>query len=101
MGNGIATNQLMKMVAGAVNPGRPLSNLYVRSSLMHFELACSREGQFSMWSHDVVSTSIALAGDLKIGQYLKIPSRVMFLTPVYGTILGAIVNYGESSLHFW
>ena len=78
MGNGIATNQLLKMVAGAVNPGRPVANLY-----------------FSMWSHDVVSTSIGLAGDLKIGQYLKIPPRVMFLTQVYGTILGAIVNYGS------
>ncbi|KAJ3557724.1 hypothetical protein NM688_g1317 [Phlebia brevispora] len=76
MGNGIATNQLMKMVAGAVNPGRPVANLY-----------------FSMWSHDVVSTSIGLAGDLKMGQYLKIPPRVMFLTQVYGTILGAIINY--------
>ncbi len=31
MGNGIATNQLMKMVAGAVNPGKPVANLYVRS----------------------------------------------------------------------
>ena len=30
LGNGIATNQLMKMVAGAVNPGRPVANLYVR-----------------------------------------------------------------------
>ncbi|KAF9460047.1 oligopeptide transporter [Collybia nuda] len=76
MGNGIATNQLMKMVAGAVNPGRPVANLY-----------------FSMWSHDVISTSINLAGDLKMGQYLKIPPRVMFLTQVWGTILGAIVNY--------
>ncbi|KAF8656479.1 hypothetical protein AX16_002530 [Volvariella volvacea WC 439] len=76
MGNGIATNQLMKMVAGAINPGRPVANLY-----------------FSMWSHDVVSTSIGLAGDLKMGQYLKIPPRVMFLTQVWGTILGAIVNY--------
>ncbi|KAF8888579.1 oligopeptide transporter [Infundibulicybe gibba] len=76
MGNGIATNQLMKMVAGAINPGRPVANLY-----------------FSMWSHDVVSTSINLAGDLKMGQYLKIPPRVMFLTQVWGTILGAIVNY--------
>ncbi|KAK2461189.1 hypothetical protein APHAL10511_006716 [Amanita phalloides] len=76
MGNGIATNQLMRMVAGAVNPGRPVANLY-----------------FSMWSHDVVSTSIGLAGDLKIGQYLKIPPRVMFLTQVWGTILGAVINY--------
>ena len=33
MGNGIATNQLMKMVAGAINPGKPVANLYVRSLL--------------------------------------------------------------------
>lgn len=30
MGNGVATQQLMKMVAGAINPGRPVANLYVR-----------------------------------------------------------------------
>jgi hypothetical protein len=29
MGNGIVTYQLMKMVAGAINPGRPVANLYV------------------------------------------------------------------------
>lgn len=46
-----------------------------------------------MWSHDVVSTSIGLASDLKIGQYLKIPPRVMFLTQIWGTLLGALVNY--------
>ena len=46
-----------------------------------------------MWSHDVVLTSIGLAQDLKIGQYLKISPREMFLTQVWGTILGAIVNY--------
>ncbi|KAF8710272.1 Peptide transporter MTD1, partial [Rhizoctonia solani] len=76
LGNGIATNQLMKMVAGAVHPGKPVANLY-----------------FSMWSHDVISTSIGLAGDLKMGQYLKIPPRIMFITQMWGTLLGAFVNY--------
>ncbi|KAF9269597.1 oligopeptide transporter [Marasmius fiardii PR-910] len=76
MGTGISTTQLTKMLPGALNPGRPVANLY-----------------FSMWSHDVVSTSIGLAGDLKIGQYLKIPPRVMFLTQIYGTVLGLAVNY--------
>ena len=41
-----------------------------------------------------MSTSIGLAGDLKMGQYLKIPPRAMFLTQIWGTLLGAIVNYG-------
>ena len=67
MGNGVATNQLFKMIAGAVkyavslpiveltnslsSPGKPVANLY-----------------FSMWSHDVVSQSIGMAQDLKMGQ---------------------------------
>ena len=45
-----------------------------------------------MWSHDVVGTSIGLATDLKLGQYLKIPPRVMFLTQVWGTIVGKSLN---------
>jgi len=76
LGNGIATNQLMKMVAGALHPGKPVSNLY-----------------FSMWSHDVIATSISLAGDLKMGQYLKIPPRALFIAQIWGTLLGAFVNY--------
>ena len=28
-GSGVGTIQLMKMVAGAINPGRPVANLYV------------------------------------------------------------------------
>ncbi|KAK0220366.1 OPT oligopeptide transporter protein-domain-containing protein [Armillaria fumosa] len=75
MGTGVATNQLMKMVPGALNPGKPVANLY-----------------FSMWSHDVVATSINLAGDLKIGQYTKVPPHVMFLTQVWGTILVVMIS---------
>ncbi|KAL1412167.1 hypothetical protein Q8F55_003176 [Vanrija albida] len=75
-GNGIATNALMKMVAGVAHPGRPIANLY-----------------FSAWSHSVISQSLNLASDLKMGEYLKIPPRVMFLTQVWGTIFGAFINY--------
>ncbi|KAF9242072.1 OPT oligopeptide transporter protein-domain-containing protein [Melanogaster broomeanus] len=76
IGSGIRTTQLMQMVAGAISPGRPVANLY-----------------FTMWSHDIVGQSIGLAGDLKIGQYIKIPPRAMFVTQVWGTILGAAINY--------
>lgn len=76
MGTGISTNQLMKMVGSAMTPGRPIANLY-----------------FTMWSHDIVNQSIGLANDLKIGQYLKIPPQVMFLTQLWGTVLGSVVNY--------
>ncbi|TVY83033.1 Oligopeptide transporter [Lachnellula suecica] len=75
-GNGIATNQLSKMVAGAILPGRPLANLY-----------------FASWSHQVIGLAVYLATNLKIGQYTKIPHRIMFLTQIYGTLLGAALNY--------
>jgi hypothetical protein len=75
VGNGIATNQLFKMIAGAINPGRPVANLYVGDLISSSHVLFFRQlhfSQFSMWSHDVVSTSIGLAGDLKMGQYLKV-----------------------------
>lgn len=75
-GTGIGTNQLSKMVAGAVHPGRPLANLY-----------------FASWSHQVILLAVNLANWLKVGQYTKIPHRVMFGTQVYGTLLGAGFNY--------
>ncbi|KAL7931377.1 OPT oligopeptide transporter domain-containing protein [Trichoderma chlorosporum] len=76
-GNGIATNNLSKMLAGLMLPGRPVGNMY-----------------FSAWSHNVITNTVNLCNDLKMGEYLKIPPRVMFLTQIYGTVLGGFVNYG-------
>ncbi|KAJ6113800.1 OPT oligopeptide transporter [Penicillium sp. IBT 18751x] len=75
-GNGIATNNLSKMLAGLMIPGRPVGNMY-----------------FAAWSHNVISNAVNLSNDLKMGEYLKIPPRVMFLTQIWGTILGGFINY--------
>ncbi|KAM3562964.1 hypothetical protein MY1884_001509 [Beauveria asiatica] len=75
-GNGIATNNLSKMIAGLTLPGRPIGNMY-----------------FAAWSHSVIASCVNLSSDLKLGEYLKIPPRVMFTTQIYGTLLGAVVNY--------
>ncbi|KAF2772894.1 OPT superfamily oligopeptide transporter [Teratosphaeria nubilosa] len=75
-GDGVSTNQLSKMVAGAVMRGRPLANLY-----------------FASWSHQVILLAVNLANWLKVGQYTKVPPRVMFATQVYATLLGAALNY--------
>ncbi|KAG9570865.1 OPT superfamily oligopeptide transporter, partial [Aureobasidium melanogenum] len=75
-GNGIATNNLSKMIAGLALPGRPVGNMY-----------------FAAWSHNVITNTVNLCNDLKMGEYLKIPPRVMFITQIYGTILGGFLNY--------
>jgi hypothetical protein len=75
LGNGIDTSQLFKMMAGVVNSGRPVANLYVGDliSSSHILLfSWVHLSQFSMWGHDIVANSIGLASDLKMGQYLKV-----------------------------
>jgi hypothetical protein len=39
MGDGIATDQLFKMIGGAINPGKPVANLYV-GDLINVLLPC-------------------------------------------------------------
>lgn len=51
-GNGIATNNLSKMMAGLILPERPVGNMY-----------------FAAWSHNVISNTVTLCNDLKMGQY--------------------------------
>lgn len=58
-GNGIATNNLSKMLAGLMLPGRPVGNMY-----------------FAAWSHNVISNAVSLSNDLKMGEYRK--SRPLF-----------------------
>jgi hypothetical protein len=92
-GNGIATNNLSKVIAGLLLPGRPIGNMY-----------------FAAWSHNVINGTVQLSMDLKLGEYrtyilyrtiamyqlietVKVPPRVMFLTQIYGTVLGGFINY--------
>jgi hypothetical protein len=47
MGSGIATDQLFKMIAGAINPGRPIANLYVRNLMSCPSFRVLKEPAFS------------------------------------------------------
>ncbi|PWN48109.1 OPT superfamily oligopeptide transporter [Violaceomyces palustris] len=76
LGTGISTNQLTKMIAGVLHPGRPLANMY-----------------FYSWSHATIAQTVNLSNDLKIAQYVKIPPRIMFAVQIVSTILGAGFNY--------
>lgn len=61
-GNGIATNNLSKMLAGLLVPGRPIGNMY-----------------FAAWSHNVISNTVNLSNDLKMGDYRKPHNVHVFL----------------------
>lgn len=51
-GNGIATNNLSKMLAGLMLPEKPVGNMY-----------------FAAWSHSVIANCVNLSNDLKMGEY--------------------------------
>ena len=62
-GNGIATNNLSKVIAGLILPGRPIGNMY-----------------FAAWSHNVINGALQLSMDLKLGEYRKFdPCRFQML----------------------
>lgn len=80
LGDAVSTTNITKMFGGVVAPGRPLANLY-----------------FYGWSHGTITQVIHMCNDLKMGQYLKIPPRTLFLTQVMGAIYGAFINYAVMS----
>lgn len=55
-GNGIATNNLFKVIAGLILPGLPIGNMY-----------------FAAWSHNVINSALQLCQDLKLGEYRMLP----------------------------
>lgn len=64
------------MMAGALYPSRPLASLY-----------------FANWNTSMMMLAVRLCYWLKLGQYTKIPHRVMLGIQMYGAILGVIVYY--------
>ncbi|KAN0076946.1 OPT oligopeptide transporter domain containing protein [Tylopilus felleus] len=75
-GVGISIQTFVQMVAGYLHPGKPMANMY-----------------FVLYSYNTVSQAGFLLGDLKIGQYVKLPPRATFTAQVIGTLLGAVLNY--------
>lgn len=80
-GSSVATNMASKMIAGGLQGGRPVANLF-----------------FANYCHQIVNMVVSLSDYLKLGQYLKIPWRVMFIVQVYATILGAYLNWWVISI---
>lgn len=63
-------------MGGAVIPGKPVANMY-----------------FTLYGWNTVTQSLALLGDLKLGQYTKIPPRVTFFVQSVGTVIVSILLF--------
>ncbi|KAE8356743.1 OPT oligopeptide transporter protein-domain-containing protein [Aspergillus coremiiformis] len=70
-------NVLAEFIGGYMFEGKPLANMI-----------------FKMLSTDVVGQGIYFAMDMKLGHYLKIPPRSLFLAQGLATIVGALTQAG-------
>ncbi|KAF9074600.1 OPT oligopeptide transporter protein-domain-containing protein [Rhodocollybia butyracea] len=64
------------MIASYMVPGDPIANMYA-----------------ALYGSQPTVQGILLLGDLKLGQYIKIPPKINFLVQILGCVVGALLNY--------
>lgn len=73
--NQIGLNVLTEFVYGYIQPGRPLALMI-----------------FKTFGFITMSQALAFVSDLKLGHYMKIPPRTMFMAQVVATTLACVVQ---------
>ncbi|KAG0322347.1 hypothetical protein BGZ99_003389 [Dissophora globulifera] len=68
-------NIVTEYVIGTLLPGHPIANV-----------------TFKTYGYIVNVQALAFASDLKLGHYMKIPPRIMFLVQLVSSVIGCIVN---------
>jgi hypothetical protein len=68
------------MIAGFVLPGRPIGNMY-----------------FAAWSHNVISNTVNLSNDLKMGEYRQFTIALLDILSNLGNLLTLYLNSQDSS----
>ncbi|KAI9597038.1 oligopeptide transporter [Syncephalis fuscata] len=76
-------NIITELIIGFILPGRAIANVTFKTY-----------GYISMYQ------GIVFLGDLKLGHYMKIPPRHMFIAQSVGTIIAGLVNLGTAYLMF-
>ncbi|KAF8943273.1 hypothetical protein BGZ47_005625 [Haplosporangium gracile] len=75
-GFGPGLNVITELVCGYILPGKPIANMTFKCY-----------GYMSMYQ------CMNLLSDLKLGHYMKIPPRSMFIGQFWGTLVGCCFNY--------
>ncbi|KAF9550273.1 hypothetical protein EC957_001180 [Mortierella hygrophila] len=75
-GSGPALNIITELVCGYILPGNPVANM-----------------AFKVYGYMTMYQCQILLSDLKLGHYMKIPPRSLFIGQIYGTLIGGLFNY--------
>ncbi|KAF6174337.1 hypothetical protein GIB67_040830 [Kingdonia uniflora] len=74
-----ALNVITEYIIGYIYPGRPVANI------------C-----FKVYGHISMKQGITFLQDFKLGHYMKIPPRTMFMAQVVGTLVAAFTHLGTA-----
>ncbi|CAL5193483.1 unnamed protein product [Lathyrus oleraceus] len=72
-------NVITELVIGYIYPGKPLANV-----------------AFKTFGHISMVQALAFLGDFKLGHYMKIPPKSMFIVQLVGTIVSSSVHFGTA-----
>ncbi|XP_044462609.1 oligopeptide transporter 1-like [Mangifera indica] len=72
-------NVITEFIIGYMHPGRPLANVV-----------------FKTYGYISMSQALIFMGDFKLGHYMKIPPKSMFIVQLVGTIIASTVYFGTS-----
>ncbi|ONK79340.1 uncharacterized protein A4U43_C01F5370 [Asparagus officinalis] len=72
-------NVLTEMIIGYMYPGRPLANV-----------------AFKTYGYISMTQALTFLGDFKLGHYMKIPPKSMFIVQLIGTIVASSVTFGTA-----
>ncbi len=73
----VGLNIITELVAGYIWPGKPLANILVK-----------------LYGFIPMRQGLDFSRDLKLGQYMKVPPRILFWVQIYCTLLASLVNVG-------
>ncbi|KIJ51977.1 hypothetical protein M422DRAFT_776315 [Sphaerobolus stellatus SS14] len=69
-------SNLFQILGAGLIPGSSQANMY-----------------FELYSSKALDQAVLMLGDLKLGQYTKLPPRATFVVQIAGTVVGALLNY--------
>jgi OPT oligopeptide transporter protein len=79
----VGLNVLAEVIIGYTLPGRPIAMM-----------------MFKTWGHNTMLRAISFIINLKLGHYMKIPHRPMFLCQVVATVVSGTVQLGVGAWMF-
>lgn len=72
-------NVITEMIIGYMYPGRPLANV-----------------AFKTYGYISMTQALAFLADFKLGHYMKIPPKSMFIVQLVGTVVASSVSFGTA-----